>query len=198
MSSARRNRKSAVAPSDAWIVKPCELALDRVVLRPYRYDDAPLLYEAAVESLDTVGRWMPWCHARYTMDESVAWVESCAERWRSGAEYAFAIFDPAGRYVGGCGLNGFNGMHNFANLGYWIRQSRQRQGYAVDAVHALSAFGFAALRLTRIEIVVASENAPSRRVAEKAGATFECVARNRLVIRDVPYRAAVYSLIPGE
>ena len=89
-------------------------------------------------------------------------------------------------------------MHNFPNLDYWIRQSRQRQGYAVEAVHTLSMFGFTTLRLTRIEIVVVSENAPSRRVAEKAGATFECIARNRLLVRDVPYSAAVYSLIPGE
>ncbi|HLX28153.1 MAG TPA: GNAT family N-acetyltransferase [Casimicrobiaceae bacterium] len=196
--SARRNRKRAPASSDAPIVKPRTLASDRVLLRPYRNDEAQLLYDAAIESLDTVGRWMPWCHDRYAIAESVAWVESCAERWRSGVEYAFGIFDHAGRYIGGCGLNGFNRMHNFANLGYWIRQSRQRQGYAVDAVHTLSMFGFTTLRLTRIEIVVASENAPSRRVAEKAGATFECIARNRLLIRDVPHSAAVYSLIPGE
>jgi RimJ/RimL family protein N-acetyltransferase len=180
------------------MIKPRTLTLDRVVLRPYRLADAPLLYEAAIESRHTVGRWMPWCHDGYAPAESAAWVESCAKRWRSGVEYAFGIFDHDGRYIGGCGLNGFNRMHNFANLGYWVRQSRQRQGYAVDAVRALSAFGFTTLRLTRIEIVVASENAPSRRVAEKAGATFECVARNRLLIREVPYGAAVYSLVPGE
>lgn len=56
MLSARRNRKRALASSDAPIVKPRELASDRVLLRPYRNDDAPLLYEAAIESLDTVGR----------------------------------------------------------------------------------------------------------------------------------------------
>lgn len=111
-------------------------------------------------------------------------------------EYAFAIFDGANEYVGGCGFNGFNRVHNFANLGYWVRESHQRQGIAVDAVLALSQFGFRNLGLTRIEIVVASENLPSRRVAEKAGATYECLARNRLLINKQPHAAAVYSLIP--
>jgi hypothetical protein len=79
MLSARRNRKRTLASSNAQIVKARTLTFDRVVLRPYRNDDALLLYEAAIESRDTVGRWMPWCHGRYAMTDSVALVESCAE-----------------------------------------------------------------------------------------------------------------------
>jgi ribosomal-protein-serine acetyltransferase len=47
-----------------------------------------------------------------------------------------------------------------------------------------------------IEIVAASENEPSRRVAGKAHAQFERVARNRLVIDGVPLAAAVCSSVP--
>ena len=140
---------------------------------------------------------MPWCHSDYSLNDSIAWVSTSSERWESGVECAFAIFDQVGEYVGGCGFNGFNRMHNFANLGYWIRESRQRQGIAVEAVLALSKFGFTALGLTRIEIVVAMQNRPSRRVAEKAGATYECLARNRLLINNALHTAAVYSLIPN-
>ncbi len=139
---------------------------------------------------------MPWCHSEYSLGDSIAWVRTSSERWESGAEYAFAIFDQVGEYAGGCGLNGFNRLHNFANLGYWVRESRQRQGVAVDAVHALCKFGFTTLGLSRIEIVVASENMPSRRVAEKAGAMYECLARNRLLIHNRLHTAAVYSLVP--
>jgi ribosomal-protein-serine acetyltransferase len=98
--------------------------------------------------------------------------------------------------LGGIGLNQFNREHNFCDLGFWVRESRQRQGIASRAARAVTAFGFRELTLTRIEIVIAEGNILSRRVAEKLGATFECVARNRLVSTGVPLAAAVYSLIP--
>ena len=179
------------------IVPFVELSSHHVAMRPYRDEDARLLFVAASESVDTVGRWMPWCHAEYAEHDSVVWIKRCQASWHSGEEYNFGLFDPAGKYVGGAGLNHFNRDHNFANLGYWVRQARQREGFAGAAVQCLARFGFEALRLTRIEIVAAADNIASRRVAEKSGAEFECLARNRLVIGNVPMTAAVYSLIPA-
>lgn len=178
------------------LISLVELSSDHVLLRPYRVEDASVVFIAATESVDTVGRWMPWCHAGYTEAESVAWIEKCQAAWQSGEAYEFAMFDSANEYVGGAGLNQFDRLHNLANLGYWVRQSRQSRGLATDAVRILARFGFETLRLTRIEIVAASENVASRRVAEKAGAQLECLARNRLVIHGVPLVAAVHSLVP--
>ena len=39
-------------------------------------------------------------------------------------------------------------------------------------------------------------NLASRAVAERIGAQFECIARNRLILRGRPVAAAVYSLVP--
>ena len=163
-------------------------------MRPYREEFAGPLYAAAVESIETVGPWLPWCHAGYSESDGIAWLTRCKTAWDAAEEYEFALFDHAGEYVGGAGLNQ---LHNFANLGYWVRHSRQGQGLAVESVRLLAGFGFGALGLTRIEIVTASDNLPSRRVAEKAGAAFECLARNRLILRGAPVTAAVYSLIPS-
>jgi hypothetical protein len=48
------------------------------------------------------------------------------------------------------------------------------------------------------EIVAAMDDVASRRAAQRAGATLECVAHNRLLRRGVPIAAAVHSLVPGE
>ena len=178
------------------LIAPVELSTERVLLRPYRIEDAGTVFAAATESVETVGRWMPWCHAGYTEAESIAWIEKTQSMWQSGEAYEFAVFDPTSNYVGGAGINQLNRLHNLGNLGYWVRQSRQGRGLATAAVRMLAMFGFDALRLTRIEIVTASENGASRRVAEKAGAQFECLARNRLVINGVALAAAVHSLVP--
>ena len=79
-----------------------------------------------------------------------------------------------------------------------MRQSQHRKGIALQAVTSITRYGFHELKLTRLEIAVAEENIASRRVAEKAGAVFECIARNRLVIRGKPHAAAVYSLVPEQ
>jgi ribosomal-protein-serine acetyltransferase len=167
------------------------------MLRPYRVEDVSAVFAAVTESIDTVGRWLPWCHARYTEAESIAWIEKCHAMWQSGESYEFGMFDLAHEYVGGAGLHQLDRFHNMAALGYWVRQSRQNCGLATAAVRALVRFGFGTVGLTRIEIVAASENGASRRVAEKVGAQFECIARNRLVIHGVPVAAAVHSFVPS-
>src|SRR3990172_4536404 len=103
-----------------------------------------------------------------------------------------------GSYLGGCGLNGI-GEYKFANLGYWVRTSRTKQGVATAATLLLARFGFDELKLNRIEIVVATGNYASQRVAEKAGATREGVLRNRLILKGKPVVDAVmFSLIPKD
>ena len=170
---------------------------ERIVMRPNSVAFAAQLHAAAMESISTVGVWMPWCHGARTMDESVAWLRNCEASWDAGAEYEFTVFAPSGEYLGAAGLNQFNRVHNFANLGYWVRESRQRRGIAADAARLLAEFGFRSLGLTRIEIVVAADNHASRRVAEKAGAAYEGIARNRLLLRGTAVPAAVYSLVPA-
>jgi ribosomal-protein-serine acetyltransferase len=179
------------------IIPRTDLVGDRVRMRPNREEFAASLHAAAIESVETVGRWMPWCHADRKEEEGIDWLRKSRAGWDAGDEYEFTVFDHSGAYVGSAGLNQFNRVHNFSNLGYWIRQSRQGHGLAVEVVRLLAEFGFRVVGLTRIEIIVASENTRSRRVAEKAGALYEGLARNRLAIRGAPITAAVYALVPG-
>lgn len=131
----------------------------RFQLRPFVESDLPSLVEAVLKSVDTVGQWMSWAHANYTTADAASWFAHCEAERESGSNYAFGIFDADSHaLVGGCGLNQFNSLNGFCNLGYWVRQSWQRQGAALAAVQALSRFAFAELQLGRVEIVVAQHN----------------------------------------
>ncbi|MEO5934438.1 MAG: GNAT family protein [Duganella sp.] len=170
---------------------------DGLCLRPLSISDAPALARAALESIATVGVWLPWCDASFTEADAEHWVRSCADDRANGSAYSVGIFDVAdGGYLGGIGINHINREHDFANLGFWVRQSRQGERIAPRAARLMAAYGFEKLGLTRLEIVAAERNARSRKVAEKAGARFEGILRNRLVIRGVAIPAAMYSLIP--
>jgi RimJ/RimL family protein N-acetyltransferase len=170
-----------------------------VVLRPYLMDDVDELFQAARESIEEVGHWLPWCHQSYTREESIAWIESRPQSWRDGSEYSFAIIDRAsGRFVGGCGLNQFDHDRQRCNLGYWVRTSATRNGHATAAARLLARWGAEVLHLERMEIVAAVGNIASQRVAAKLGAMREGIARSRVRIRGVQHNAVIFSLVRAD
>ena len=173
------------------------ITAEGLLLRPFEGRDAPTFTSAACESAQTVGRWMPWCRADYTSDDALEWFAVCRQGLEAQTAYEFGIFSEDGEeFLGGAGLNQVNRQHAICNLGYWVRSSRQRQQVASRCVRILSQHAFDALALRRVEIVVAAGNQPSEGVARKSGATLECVARNRLLIRGVSVPASVFSLVP--
>lgn len=175
------------------------LADGRLMLRPWRDTDVAELHAAVQESVASVGRWLPWCRADYDRAQAEAWTVHCRETWQTGTQFAFAVRDAvSGELLGGCGLNQLNPTHRSANLGYWVRASRQGQGIAGAAARLVARFGFIELGLIRIEIVTLPDNRASRRVAEKLGARLEAIARQRLWAWGRAHDAAVYALIPDD
>jgi RimJ/RimL family protein N-acetyltransferase len=140
---------------------------------------------------------MPWCHERYTDKDALDWFAICRQSRKEKTAYEFGIFSEDGsEFLGGAGLNEVNNQHGVCNLGYWVRQSMHRQKVASRCVQALSRYAFEDLLLHRVEIVVAVGNVASEGVAQKSGALFEAVARNRLFIHGQSVPASVYSLVP--
>ena len=173
------------------------LVAGNLCVRPFIAADAPAFAAAARESAASLHDWMPWCHADYSVDEAQAWIALCEQNWRAGVAWDVGIFRAADNtLLGGIGLNQINRLHNYGNIGYWVRASEQRKGIASEAVRMMAGFGFAEVGLTRLEIFAAENNHASRGVALKAVAQFECLARNRLVLRGKPYLAAMYSFVP--
>jgi ribosomal-protein-serine acetyltransferase len=165
-----------------------------VSIRPYSVDDADDLYAAAVESSRDLYPWMPWCHPGYQRGDATGWLPVQVNRWVSREEFQFAIRSSTDEYLGGCGLNGLNREHGFANLGYWVRSSATGRGVAPEAVRLVRDWAFSHTELVRLELVMAVENVRSVRVAEKAGAHFEGVLRSRVRLHGRMHDARLYSL----
>jgi RimJ/RimL family protein N-acetyltransferase len=99
-----------------------ELADDVLLLRPFRPDDAEAICAAVLESMDELGRWLSWCHAGYTIDDTRDFLAGRAAAYLKEGEYAFAILERAGgRLVGATGVNQIDKVNARANLGYWMR-----------------------------------------------------------------------------
>ena len=169
--------------------------MTRIAIRFYEADDAERLFEAARESIADVHPWLPWCHPGYALHEATEWAGKQSALRERGEEFNFVITDAAGRFLGGCGLNQLNALHRIANLGYWVRSSAAGRGAAPAAVVALARWAFANTALERLEIVAATANLRSQRVAEKAGAMREGILRRRLQLHGLAHAAVVYSLV---
>lgn len=176
-----------------------KLIANGVLIRPHAECDIAPMYAAVIESMASVGRWMSWCHEGYSMEDAHTWYERCAKAWDTEGDREFGIFDlDTGDVLGCVGINQINRVNRFANMGYWVRSTHAGRGIATTAARLAAGFAFANLGLARIEIVALPDNVASRRVAEKLGARFECIARSRLLFGDEAHDAAMYSLVPDD
>jgi ribosomal-protein-serine acetyltransferase len=181
------------------MARPRELDDGVVVLRPPVEADVDDLYAGVRESLPQLVPWMAWCHPDYERVETAEWVRATEQAWANDSEYPFTICERAtGAVLGTCGLNGVDRLNRWANLGYWVRTTATRRGVATRAAALVAAYAFREVGLERVEILAATGNEPSQRVAAKVGATREGVLRRRLRVGEISHDAVVFSLIRDE
>jgi len=168
----------------------------RIALVPVEASQTKQLYDAIAESRAEVAPWMEWLHPDYSVADTEKWVTQCRKAWEADSMFGFTIIENGtGQILGGCSIGIDRPAHRNGFMGYWIRSSRTKQGFASEAAASLAQFGFAQLGLIRIEIIVAAGNTASQRVAEKVGAFREGLLRNRLLIRGEKLDAYVFSLV---
>jgi RimJ/RimL family protein N-acetyltransferase len=83
-------------------------------------------------------------------------------------------------------------------IAYVVAPPARGRGIASEAVALLSGWAFEHLGLRRLQLSIRPDNTASRRVAEKAGYTYEGILRSKKLIRGKRVDAATYSALPGE
>lgn len=170
-----------------------------IEVRPLGLREAPALYDAVHQSLHAIGEWEAWCTPDYSLADAKLFLQRSIEQWELRAAYDFNIVARlSGLVIGSVAINQISQLNQSGNLGYWVRDGYTGRGIAAIAARAAAAFAFDKTGLTRLEIVAQAGNLRSQRVAEKTGATLECLARNRLVFHGEPRDAKVFSLVPAD
>jgi RimJ/RimL family protein N-acetyltransferase len=169
-----------------------------VLLRRYHESDGKEIFQAVRESLKELSPRFAWSTNEYTMEDADNFIKNQRIWWENGKAYNFAITDKgSGTYAGGILLNNIDHNNRFANLAYWVRSSWTGKGTSAST-KLIAAYGFKDHGLNRIEIILAKDNLPNLRVAEKVGAKREGELRNRITVKDKVYDAFLYSLIPQD
>jgi RimJ/RimL family protein N-acetyltransferase len=176
-----------------------EVSDGTVLLRPFRLEDAQETFTAVRESLPDLMPWMSWAYDDYSLNDTREFIRITRARWQEGTLFAFAITDArSGLVLGGCSLSHIHPVYHLCNLGYWVRSSRCGRGFAGQATLLAARYAFEKVGLVRVEIVIAPGNKASLRVAQKVGAHYEGILRNRMVVGQEVYDAVMYSLVPQD
>lgn len=180
------------------IVLPAEPLLDGpTALRSWRDSDLEGLVVACQDP--EISRWtrVPF---PYGPPDARAYLLQRHDTLHAGSSAPFAIVaaDDDVRLLGSISLMRFSWKNARAEVGYWLAREARGQGHASRAVRLLTAWGFTHLGLERVDLMAATENPASQRVAERCGFTREAVLRSYLQGRDGRQDMVAFGLLASD
>jgi RimJ/RimL family protein N-acetyltransferase len=165
-------------------------------LRPWRDTDRDPLVRACQDP--EIARWTR-VPVNYTANDAKAYLLQRYDLMLAGLAAPFAIVAaPDGELLGSISLMRISWEHARAEVGYWLAREARGQGHATRAVRLISAWGFAELALERIDLLAATGNAASQRVAERSGFTREAVLRSYMQATFERQDMVAYGLLVAE
>jgi RimJ/RimL family protein N-acetyltransferase len=174
-------------------VEPTELRTDRLLLRPFRFDDLDDVLAYATDE--------KWAHYLFAIpqpytgrngEEFVA--RAVLTDWEKEPMFAIVL---DGKVVGGINLKVDKG-HELAELGYSIAREHWGQGLATEAGRAVIGWGFPACDLQKIFARADANNRGSWRVMEKLCMTREGLLREHRLVRGERGDEVIYGLLRRE
>lgn len=142
-------------------------AAPRVRLRPTRPDDAEALLDVFLDA----ETFRYWTHGPFTtIDQARATLAAIGPEIEARTSFQWAIADAeTDRLVGTAMLLRWKRDHGRAELAYLLGRAHWGHGLASEAVRAVLAFGFSAMRLHRVEADVDPENGASLALLARLG-----------------------------
>lgn len=154
---------------------------ERLVLRCWHPEDAPLVKRAIDMSLDHLRPWMPWvAHEPEELAAKVQRLRKFRGQFDLDLDFTYGIFNKDETEVlGGTGLHTRIGA-DALEIGYWIRVDHIRQGLATETTAALTRIAFEIHKVSRVEIHCRPTNVASAAVPAKLGYRHEATLARRV------------------
>ena len=149
---------------------PAAITTPRLVIRAWRRTDAPLLKSAIDANLDHLKAFMPWARKEPSRLEVVEErIDKFDRRFRADSEWAYAIFSSGEKM-----LYGAAGIHRSTEkgvlaVGFWLGAGWLKQGFATEAVKALTNVAMKLPGTQRVQIRCDVRNSAAAAVARRSG-----------------------------
>ena len=174
---------------------------DGIYLRPAVSGDFAAWVRLRTESREFLTPWEPlWPEDDLTRAAFRRRLRRQTDEMARDEAFSFLIFDAgADTLLGGLTLGGIRrGVAQSGTLGYWMGAPHAGKGRMTRAVASAVRFGFATLRLHRIEAACLPENTASQTLLERNGFQREGLARGYLRINGAWRDHLLYALVEPE
>lgn len=125
------------------------------------------LYHAIADDRASLGKWLPWAYKMKTAEDEAVFIKKIQEDMINQRMIVLTIL------VNGH-PSGMIDLHNLVKnkkgeIGYWLSSKFQGRGIVTRSTLKLCEYAFSELNLQYIDLIVATQNTSSSRVAKNAG-----------------------------
>lgn len=174
------------------------LTVDRQLsLHFLTYDFAEPLFRLVDGNREYLSRWFPWPEHTKEVADTRAFIASQLNGYVNDQILPLAICAD-GNLVGMIDLHNINREQKSAEMGYWLAEKHQGQGFVSRCARVLLDLGFQSYDLEVMRIDAQVDNGSSRAVAERLGFSLDGIIRARLYRQGQGYDHALYSLLRHE
>lgn len=148
---------------------PESIVGERLRLKVLRAQHAQSLFDAAKESYEGLNQWYNGVLTKsdLTLAQTQVFIENCLADFYKRDFIQYGIFDLKDRLIGIGVIHHLDWTVPKGRIGYWVRASEQKKGYATEISNILTRFSFDKLSMKRLEIRTATENKGSAVIPQR-------------------------------
>ena len=170
---------------------------DGLDLSQVTMDDAAELFAAVDANREYLREWLPWLDRTNNVDDETSFIASTLEEYERGDGVLYGI-RLEGNLIGTISLNWIDWENRGCGVGYWLAEDQTGNGYATKSCIRLMEHCFDDLGLHRFVLEAATDNFPSRAIAENLGMRLEGITKDREWLYGHYVDAALYAITAPE
>ena len=141
---------------------------ERLLLRPWSIDDAPILYEGWANN-EEITKYLTW-NPHKSIEDSKFIINKWLEEYNEKDRINFAIcLKDGNELIGSIDVVGYE--NNIPEIGYMLKKEYWNKGYMSEAVLRVIDFLYS-LGYSKVHIAAQVENIASNKVIQKCGGKF--------------------------
>ena len=154
---------------------PTTFTSGRLLLRRYQPDDSAVYYHALHNNREHLYEFLPPFLVNLRDEEDAkTWFDRQSAEWNALNLFIFGLWEQVtGVYVGESYLANPDWDVPRIEVGYFLVKEFTGKGYATESAKAIIRYAFEQMKVVRIDLRCAADNAASIRVAERCGFTQE-------------------------
>ncbi|MGT2911640.1 GNAT family N-acetyltransferase [Streptococcus cameli] len=171
------------------------LEADRILLRPFRIEDAAAMYRNWASRTDNI-QYVPWsAHTSPDFTEELIqeWIDSYTDP--NSYRWGIAFKEKPDELIGDLSVVSLNPKTEAVEIGYILSKDYWGQGLMTEALKRALAFLFDEVEVNRVVIGHAKENAASGRVIQKAGLHYEGTFRQAVLLKGTLVDLVSYAIL---